>query len=350
MWSRKYINCQKCGTVEVPHISKGLCRKCYNSEKEKIHGNYVRNTRGIAEELLTKEMLEVLYIAKEMSLTDIGRFAGTTRTNVFAKMKRFSIPTRSIKESRDLALEKGKIQFKTTVDGNEHIRVLKKIKFNETIFETWSNEMAYVLGLIVTDGNVNYSKSATNTEYLQGGLTFCQKDIELVKKFSQLIGFDSEIEYRKERFDEKTAAGALYCIHINSNDLLVQLEKLGITPKKSMSVKFPDMPKEYLRHFIRGCWDGDGTVYIENNGRIRASFISGSKSFIENLMEYLEDFGLSNRKLYEHNHSRAYYFRYVSDDDCFKLFNLLYKDVSPEQFYSKKHQIFKGYFNNHIME
>lgn len=346
MWSKKYKNCQKCGTIVVPHTSKGFCRKCYNLENGRTQGNYLRSERGIAEALLTKEKLEELYSEKRMSMADIGRFVGTSRGNVFIKLKGFNIPTRSMKEAHDLALEKGKIKFNTLKDGKEHTRVLIKRKYNEKLFETWSNEMAYVLGLIVTDGNVIYVKSAHNIEYLQGRLTFGQKDIELVEKFSKLIGFDSDIEHRKKRISNKTVAGELYTIEIHSNDLLFQLDKLGITPKKSLKIKFPEMPNKYLRHFIRGCWDGDGTVYLENDGRIRASYVSGSICFVESLMQHLEDFGLSKRKLYEHKHSKSYYFRYVSDDDCFKLYRLFYKDVSEEQYFSKKYQIFKNYFNN----
>ena len=204
--------------------------------------------------------------------------------------------------------------------------------------------MAYILGLIFTDGNIFYNKSVQNTNYVQGTLSFGQKDLELVTKFSNLIGYDEKIQFRKERFDSNIARSDLYVIIINSNDLMHQLEQLNITVSKSMEMKFPIIPKEYLRHFIRGCWDGDGTVYMENN-RIRASYVSGSLSFIESLMGNLEDLGLSKRKLYEHNHSKSYYFRYVSDDDCLKLYNLFYSNVSPEQFYSKKYQIFKDYFN-----
>jgi len=33
---------------------------------------------------------------------------------------------------------------------------------------------------------------------------------------------------------------------------------------------FPKIPDEYIRHFVRGCWDGDGTVYIEKrNGNLK---------------------------------------------------------------------------------
>lgn len=32
--------------------------------------------------------------------------------------------------------------------------------------------------------------------------------------------------------------------------------------KKMLDIKFPQIPPQSVRHFIRGCWDGDGSVYF----------------------------------------------------------------------------------------
>lgn len=344
-WSKQYNECKKCGTQDNHHVAKGLCVKCYNIEINNKHSDYKRNKRGVADAFLTKEKLIELYIEKELSMSEIGKLAGTSRTNVYLKMKKLDVPIRTKKESRDLALDKSKLKYKTVNSNDNEIITLKRKKYNTNFFGKWSNEMAYTLGLIFTDGNVFYSKAPNNVNYVQGTFAFGQKDKELITKISNLIGYEGKIQFRKERHDKKISRSEIYMIIINSSDLLLQLERFNITPNKSMDMKFPEIPTQYLKHFIRGCWDGDGSVYMENN-RIRASYVSGSLSFIENLMEILEDFGLSKRKLYQHKHSDSYYFRYVSDDDCQKLYNLMYKNVSPELYYSKKYNVFKEYFGN----
>jgi hypothetical protein len=57
---------------------------------------------------------------------------------------------------------------------------------------------------------------------------------------------------------------------------------------------FPNIPEEYIRHFIRGCWDGDGSIFFDQN-KLVASYISGSKKFIERLVQELHKIGISRR-------------------------------------------------------
>jgi hypothetical protein len=40
--------------------------------------------------------------------------------------------------------------------------------------------------------------------------------------------------------------------------------KLGCVPRKSLILTFPIINKELIHHFIRGYFDGDGTVFIAN--------------------------------------------------------------------------------------
>lgn len=36
-WSRKFDNCQKCSTTDRPHLSSGLCKKCYQKKYRQSH-------------------------------------------------------------------------------------------------------------------------------------------------------------------------------------------------------------------------------------------------------------------------------------------------------------------------
>lgn len=53
----------------------------------------------------------------------------------------------------------------------------RKYKLNENFFKTWTNEMAWVLDLIVTDGCINPTKS----------FSISQKDIDLLEKIKRLL-------------------------------------------------------------------------------------------------------------------------------------------------------------------
>ena len=55
---------------------------------------------------------------------------------------------------------------------------------------------------------------------------------------------------------------------VNSPHLINTLISYGCTPKKSLTLKFPDISifknMDLIRHFIRGYFDGDGSVFISN--------------------------------------------------------------------------------------
>lgn len=344
-WSDKYDQCVECSSISEIHVARGLCKSCYSKDIENSHKNYKRHKRGVAEEFLTKDKLIELYIDKELSLSDIGKLVGTTRQNVFYKLKRFDIQTRTKKKSRTIALDKGKIKHSFINElGNEEVKTLRKIRFNEQFFDYWTNEMAYVLGLIYTDGNVtnrNNKKSNSSGSFSQGRLTFGQKEVELVEKFLKLMECDVKISFKKRRELKNTVAGEMYYFHINSNSLFDRLQELGVFPNKSLTVKFPTIPAQYVRHFIRGCWDGDGTVYIKSKGGLRAGFVSGSLEFITILKEHLESHGLSEQKLYSNTEGKAYYFRYNTLRDCSLLFDFLYERVTSDQYLLRKYKIFK---------
>ena len=342
MWSRKFEKCIRCGSSEVKHVAKGLCKTCYTLNTEAAHKKHERHQRGVADDFLTREKLIELYVEKEMSLTDIGKLAGCTRINVHYKLKKFGIDARSKTQARTLALDRGKIKT-TRIDefGNEENIVFQKIRYAENFFKNWSDEMAYVLGLIYTDGNLHIRKNDSGYEF--GVLSFAQKEKELVQKFLELMECNATIRFREKRELDNTTAGELYYFSIGNNDLANDLIQLGITPNKSLTISFPEIPNEYLRHFIRGIFDGDGSVYLESNKSIRVKLLSGSKNFIYSLNQKLVENGFPYKTIYGGTPStpHAYFIRYHTDAEVIKFYKYLYQDVPERMFYSKK---CSGYF------
>jgi hypothetical protein len=56
-------------------------------------------------------------------------------------------------------------------------------------------------------------------------------------------------------------------------------------------MQFPDVPEEFLRDFIRGCWDGDGSIFIGSSGELVATFVTGSLAFITGMRDRLWKYG-----------------------------------------------------------
>jgi hypothetical protein len=149
--------------------------------------------------------------------------------------------------------------------------------------------MAYVLGVIYTDGNLRPGilRDPTCSDTLSvGRLTVSQKEPELLEKILQLMTCNARLLTRKRQVFENTVAGQIYYFHINNDAIYDDLIRCGLFPNKSLIINFPECPGPFLRHFIRGCWDGDGSVYVDKkSGQLRASFVSGSYNFITGIQQ-----------------------------------------------------------------
>ena len=334
MWSQKYKYCQKCGTTKHKYIARGLCENCYNKDIESRH-KPVKRTRGKASKELSKPILEQLYIHDNLSLADIAKLKDCSRQYINKKMKEYNIPTRSKSAARELALRKEKLTFKKNRDGIEEEIILQYNEINDTFFSKWSSAMAYVLGVIATDGCiVKYSAPHSKRTYQR--LSIDQKEKELLNKILFLM--KSNIKIYKRINNENDF---IHTIQITNDKIVNELLGLGITERKSNTLVFPNIPKEYVRHFIRGCWDGDGSIYKSNN-QYRANYISGSLPFISQMVDILKSIGLEAIKIFEQKtkNNIVYYFTINGNYYCTKLFYYLYYNVKPEQYLERKYNLF----------
>lgn len=346
MWARKHNKCIKCGTTQEKHLSRGLCVKCYHKDIESRHKKVTRQ-RGIAAKKLTKEYLINQYFKEKKSLSDIAEECSCSRQFVYKKMLEYEIPRRTLRSARKMALSQSKIIInRLQDDGHIQSVIYQKIEYNEKFFASWSQEMAYVLGILYTDGclsmQIHHGKRSTRRTPI---ISLAQRERELIGKVLALIDCDAKIHYRKRKVYGGRICGAVYYFSIACYAIYPDLVRLGLKSAKSLDIAFPTIPNKYVRHFIRGCWDGDGSVYFEkrNPSNIKASFYSGSRPFINGLLSKLEKAGLPKRKVYiKQGKKPSYYFRFTGSQ-CIKLYHYLYDDVPPTQYLERKHASFKKY-------
>ena len=333
-WSLKYHSCVVCGTNEEKHVALGLCVKCYrrfNEERQKS-----QETKKGSGKILTKKYLIDQYALKRKSLCDIAKDCHCTRQWVYKKMKQYDIALRSLNSARQIAMDQRKLSFKRVDDqGNEKRVYLRKTIVNDNFFSNWSNEMAYVLGFIYTDGTL--SKSIPRVK-------IGQKEPEILYKIRTLMDCNAKIYFSSAKMYRTGIAGEIFSLCIYNERIYKDLCKYGLTPNKSLNIRFPDMPKEHIRHFIRGCWDGDGSVYIDKSETIRAKFISGSFDFIEGIVDALTEVGFEQRKIFTLKRKNPLYYFQILENECIKFFHYLYDNVTSEQYLERKHEVFRKAF------
>lgn len=370
-WSKKFDRCVKCGRNDVSHSGRGLCLYCYQQETEKKHRGKQREKKGLAIEKLNSEYLFEEYINKKRSLGDIAKENSCSRQYVYKRMKELNIPFRSLTEARKLAYDRNKVSYTITdEDGKERLVIPGSIQINDNFFSSWSNEMAYVLGIIVTDGSINPGRKrdpSQKTTTTSPRLSISQKEPELLNKVSKLMNCDMKLRHKKQR----GIAGEIYLFDICSEKIYDDLINFGLSPNKSKTIDFPNMPKEFVRHFIRGCWDGDGSVFSVQS-HLEASYTSGSIKFIERLVQELNKVGISRSKLshriekdgrrvplpiteemlsdypdgkfplviYKYKRADAYYVKVRGKENVKRLFHYFYDGVDESMYLSRKYEGF----------
>jgi len=145
---------------------------------------------------------------------------------------------------------------------------------NEKFFDSWSENSAYVLGYLYADGYICRNRCR---------FEISSKDIDHLYKVSSLMGCDIPIRMCSNSY------GVWYKLVISRLHPYERLREIGMLPAKSLIMEYPNVPNDVTNHFVRGYFDGDGSIYIYPNRKGCASvdFACGSERFITSLHEIL---------------------------------------------------------------
>ncbi len=140
----------------------------------------------------------------------------------------------------------------------------------------WCTELAYAIGLIVADGSL--SKDGLHID-------FTSKDYDLVQTYLICLGA-THIKIGK-KYSGISKEKIYYRAQMGDVLFYRFLESIGLMPNKSKIIAGVKIKKKYFFDFLRGVWDGDGTIYISRDQRWKNSFAvnigiaSGSILFLE---------------------------------------------------------------------
>ncbi|WP_336865272.1 LAGLIDADG family homing endonuclease [Peribacillus frigoritolerans] len=215
---------------------------------------------------ISEEELYKLYWKDNLKIKDIASMYGVTYSAVWLYMNKLGINRRGYSETRVL-----------------HYSV-KKV--NENCFSNWSREVAYVLGVIITDGSIDSAS---------GNLRISMTDKDVVEKIALAMELEDGVSIVKARNGGKQQ----YKLAICRQKITEDLRHLGveIDGSKTFDQKAIKVPKEFRSHFIRGVFDGDGSLVIRN--RISpagtpykssdVTIVSASKPFLDSVLNMLNE-------------------------------------------------------------
>ncbi len=202
-----------------------------------------------------ESVLEDLYINKKLSAAKIAALHETKTQQIYYLLEKYGIPRRSL------------------------TKMNTSFSVNESYFKTIdSAEKAYWLGFLYADGYV--------TKRHQVGLSLAEQDAHHVEKFREAVNSTHPIHcYTSSGYGHGKYVKLIFSCQEMTSDLI----QLGCVQQKSLVLKFPtedQVLSNFMRDFVRGYFDGDGSITTGGIGRPLTLRICGTREFLEGVRNY----------------------------------------------------------------
>lgn len=254
-------------------------------------------------------------------------------------MKRAQLPKKTVEEILDNYVNKGygliksgrefgvgeRVVRRILLENGIHIRsfgeaatvsnISRRIHgVNDNYFSQENSNMAYFLGFLASDGTVR-----KNDNSVKISLSSVDRDF--------LYTLKEEIGYQGELTDYITSNGfPVSELRFTSQKIKKDLAKYNIVPNKTFIYTFPkNLKKEYWIDFIRGYFDGDGSVSTAGEEAIRWQVCSANPDVLNTIVDFFfEEYNIPKVSLqWQNKVHRLYYIQY-STSAAKKIFQILY--------------------------
>lgn len=190
-----------------------------------------------------------------------------------------------------------------------------KYFINHNSFSKWNEYTAYIIGLLLADGYIKYQSGERKENSIQ--IELAHYDIDILKKIKEYTEFEGPIR--------KTKRGTVV-LNISNTKIIEDILSVGfpLTNKTESATWVNGLPFKYVHHFIRGLFDGDGSVY-EKNKSMCIHFL-GTEKLIKEIIKVAP----AKKKTYhfrgKNGGANVYCLYYSSKEDAKNIYDWMYKD------------------------
>lgn len=222
-----------------------------------------------------------------------------------------------------------------------------KYPFNEYYFDNIdTEEKAYWLGFLYADGFIvkNHSKKRGHDIL---GVTLAES--EPIEKLTKALNCKKPVyQYTNNGYTENALK---YRGIFPSDHMVQQLEKWGVVERKTFELKFPDfLDQELIPHFIRGYFDGDGSVFYHKQKHEDKEYINlgiticGTESFLKS---FAKACNIEEHVIYKdfRKETDCWSIKLASNIQCLEMYHFMYKNAKDSLLTRKKEK-----FDNFIKE
>lgn len=236
------------------------------------------------------------YMEEKLSTLQLAEQNGCSAFAIQKSFKRLNLAVRNAADSKR----------KNTIN---------KLFFN--VIDT--EEKAYFLGLLFADGSNLEKKSKIRIGLLN-------QDIDILKKFSNII-YGKEILYNFPSCQNMT-----YMV-ISSKEISQDLARHGCVQNKTFLIEMPKLAQPLVSHFVRGYYDGDGSLsYSQNKNGYKKFYcsITSTKELLNSFQTILKNIGVNSKfsKRWKERNNNIVTLNIYGNRQIDKFLTWLYKDSS----------------------
>ena len=160
---------------------------------------------------------------------------------------------------------------------------------NENYFENIdSQDKAYFLGFIGADGCLFKPRECYTKQNILR-ISIHKQDVRILNLLKEYLQTNKPIAY-----DGNYAA-----LEISSNKIIGDLEKLGLSVRKTYDNTIASVHKDFMPALIRGYFDGDGSIGYDKNILNSGVSIVGYHSNMNKIRQYLESRNIYTSIIYD---------------------------------------------------
>lgn len=211
------------------------------------------------------------------------------------------------------------------------------MEYNNELEQIDTQEKSYLLGMLFADGVI------TTNNAVRLSIT----DKELIDKLYDNFPFFNKGEFDFSIYNINSKIQ--YSLTKKSEKLQNDLINHGLQFRKSTenldTIKIPNIQDILISHFIRGYFDGNGSISIPSKrpNLRRIEICSSSNTFIINIKQYLESKNINCPIFREKKNTKSslYLIEWVNSEDTLKLREFLYNNANI--FLKRKKDLFDSF-------
>jgi hypothetical protein len=151
----------------------------------------------------------------------------------------------------------------------------REYNYDHKFLDTDSEFSAYFTGFWVADGHLDKADAMAHIS---------SSDLQIIEAFKQRTRYEKS-DRGRQRKDKKREFTLSYAGNVSK-----QIQKMGYFPGPKSGFEFVPvrfMEEPWFHHFVRGFWDGDGSIGLTKTNHLTSYAVNMSKGVLEYILEYL---------------------------------------------------------------